>query len=45
MSDQMKDLADIPKDFIKDGTQLINRCTKRTSLQFPRSFGHVANTL
>lgn len=25
MSDQLKDLADVPKDFIKDGTQFINR--------------------
>lgn len=25
MSDQIKELADVPKDFIKDGTQFINR--------------------
>ncbi|KAK7511926.1 translocation complex subunit Sss1 [Phyllosticta citriasiana] len=30
MSDQLKELADVPKDFIKDGTLFINRCTKRT---------------
>ncbi|GAB7353575.1 hypothetical protein MBLNU459_g4001t2 [Dothideomycetes sp. NU459] len=28
MADQLKDLAEIPRDFIKDGTQFINRCTK-----------------
>lgn len=27
---QLKQIADIPKDFIKDGTQFLNRCTKRT---------------
>ena len=31
MSDQLKDLADLPREFLKDGTQFINRCTKRTS--------------
>jgi hypothetical protein len=29
MSDQIRELADIPKDFIRDGTQFINRCQKR----------------
>ncbi len=33
MSDQIQELIDIPRDFIKDGTMFINRCTKRkTSL-------------
>jgi len=30
MSDQIQEFMDIPRDFIKDGTQFINRCTKRT---------------
>ncbi|KAF2146284.1 uncharacterized protein K452DRAFT_294860 [Aplosporella prunicola CBS 121167] len=30
MSDQLKDLADVPKDFIKDGTQ----CTKPDKREF-----------
>jgi hypothetical protein len=33
MSDQpsaLQELADVPKDFFKEGTQFINRCTKRT---------------
>lgn len=29
MSDQFKEIADIPKDFLRDGTQFLNRCTKR----------------
>jgi hypothetical protein len=32
MSDQIQELIDIPRDFIKDGTMFINRCTKRKSL-------------
>jgi protein transport protein SEC61 subunit gamma and related proteins len=31
MSDQIQELIDIPRDFIKDGTMFIGRCTKRTS--------------
>ncbi|KAF2090134.1 translocation complex subunit Sss1 [Saccharata proteae CBS 121410] len=34
MSDQLKDLADVPKDFIKDGTQFLNRCTKPDKREF-----------
>ncbi|KAB2580626.1 putative protein transport protein Sec61 subunit gamma [Lasiodiplodia hormozganensis] len=34
MSDQIKELADVPKDFIKDGTQFINRCTKPDKREF-----------
>nr|KAK5441323.1 hypothetical protein LTR18_007167 [Exophiala xenobiotica] len=30
MSDLLQEMADVPKDFFKDGTQFINRCTKRT---------------
>jgi protein transport protein SEC61 subunit gamma-like protein len=32
MSDTLQEIADIPKDFFKDGTAFLNRCTKRTSL-------------
>ncbi|MCJ1239180.1 Sec61p translocation complex subunit [Varicellaria rhodocarpa] len=28
MSDQFKEIAEIPRDFLRDGTQFINRCTK-----------------
>jgi len=30
MADQVQEFMDIPRDFIKDGTQFINKCTKRT---------------
>ncbi|GAB7345956.1 hypothetical protein MBLNU457_4181t2 [Dothideomycetes sp. NU457] len=29
MADQLKEIAEIPRDFLKDGTQFLNRCTKR----------------
>ena len=36
MSDQLAQIADIPREFMRDGTQFINRCTKRTlSRSFP----------
>jgi len=28
MSETFQEIADIPKDFIRDGTQFLNRCTK-----------------
>lgn len=28
MSDQITELIELPKQFIKDGTQFLNRCTK-----------------
>ena len=31
MSDQVQEFLDIPKDFVKDGTQFLTRCTKRTA--------------
>ncbi|KAL8826946.1 MAG: hypothetical protein Q9191_003483 [Dirinaria sp. TL-2023a] len=34
MSDQLKELADIPKDFMRDGTQFMNRCTKPDKREF-----------
>ncbi|KIW24162.1 uncharacterized protein PV07_09892 [Cladophialophora immunda] len=30
MSEILQEIADVPKEFFKDGTQFINRCTKRT---------------
>lgn len=29
MSETLQELADLPKEFIRDGTQFMNRCTKR----------------
>ncbi|EHK97252.1 putative protein transport protein Sec61 subunit gamma [Glarea lozoyensis 74030] len=34
MSDQLQEFMDIPRDFIKDGTQFINRCTKPDRREF-----------
>ena len=31
MSDQLRELAEIPRDFLRDGTLFLNRCTKRRS--------------
>jgi len=31
MSETFQDLKDIPQEFFKDGTQFLNRCTKRES--------------
>ncbi|KAF2460419.1 hypothetical protein BDY21DRAFT_335364 [Lineolata rhizophorae] len=36
MADQMKELMDVPRDFLKDGTQFINRCTKPDKREFIR---------
>jgi preprotein translocase subunit Sss1 len=33
----LQELADLPKEFIKDGTQFINRCTKRTYAPTPNA--------
>ena len=30
MSEQFQEILDIPREFIKDGMQFINRCQKRT---------------
>jgi protein transport protein SEC61 subunit gamma-like protein len=38
MSDQIQELIDIPRDFIKDGTMFLNRCTKRKG-PLSRAFG------
>jgi hypothetical protein len=45
MSDQIQELIDIPRDFIKDGTMFINRCTKRTCAQSPRYSTHCGHEL
>ncbi|KAI5821159.1 hypothetical protein BZA77DRAFT_298814 [Pyronema omphalodes] len=42
MSDQFQQMAEIPKEFMRDGTQFINRCTKpdkREFLQISRAVG------
>ena len=30
MSDTFQEIADIPKDFVRDGSLFVKRCTKRT---------------
>lgn len=32
MSDTFQELADIPKDFVREGTLFVRRCTKRMSI-------------
>ncbi|KAF2757502.1 protein translocase SEC6 [Pseudovirgaria hyperparasitica] len=34
MADQLKEMAELPKDFIRDGTQFLNRCTKPDKREF-----------
>jgi len=34
MSDQFAQIAEIPREFIKDGTLFINRCTKPDKREF-----------
>ncbi|KAF3151263.1 Sec61p translocation complex subunit [Orbilia oligospora] len=34
MSDQVSQIADIPKDFLREGTQFVNRCTKPDRKEF-----------
>ncbi|KAI9703291.1 MAG: Sec61p translocation complex subunit [Candelina mexicana] len=34
MSDQVKELAEIPRDFLKEGTLFLNRCTKPDKREF-----------
>lgn len=31
MADSVQEILDVPKEFVKDGTQFIKRCQKRTS--------------
>ncbi|KAI9808574.1 MAG: hypothetical protein M1825_003723 [Sarcosagium campestre] len=34
MSDQLKEIAEIPRDFLRDGTLFLNRCTKPDKREF-----------
>ncbi|KAI9653964.1 MAG: Sec61p translocation complex subunit [Trizodia sp. TS-e1964] len=34
MADQLKELAEIPRDFLRDGTMFLNRCTKPDRREF-----------
>ncbi|KAI1635510.1 hypothetical protein F4809DRAFT_613463 [Biscogniauxia mediterranea] len=34
MAEQIQEFFDVPKDFIKEGTQFINRCTKPDKREF-----------
>jgi len=34
MADTLQEMADIPKDFFKDGTAFLNRCTKPDRREF-----------
>ncbi|KAF2802909.1 protein translocase SEC6 [Mytilinidion resinicola] len=34
MSDQLKEFADMPQEFVKDGMQFLNRCTKPDKREF-----------
>lgn len=37
MSDTFQELADIPKDFVREGTLFVRRCTKRMSIIYVSS--------
>ncbi|KAF2691592.1 secE/sec61-gamma protein [Lentithecium fluviatile CBS 122367] len=32
--DQIKEMADVPQEFVKDGLQFVNRCTKPDKREF-----------
>ncbi|RWQ98974.1 translocase SEC61 complex gamma subunit, partial [Paecilomyces variotii] len=34
MSDTFQELADIPRDFVRDGMQFVHRCTKPDKREF-----------
>ncbi|KAH9884024.1 protein transporter Sec61 subunit gamma [Xylariomycetidae sp. FL2044] len=34
MSDQVQEILDLPKDFVKDGMGFMNRCTKPDQKEF-----------
>ncbi|KKY19761.1 putative translocation complex subunit sss1 [Phaeomoniella chlamydospora] len=34
MSETFQEIADVPKDFLRDGTQFLNRCTKPDRREF-----------
>lgn len=45
MSDQVKELLDVPRDFLKEGTQFVNRCTKRSSSALVAAFPKLTSWL
>jgi len=34
MSDQIQEFLDVPKDFVKEGTQFLTKCTKPDQKEF-----------
>ncbi|RKF53559.1 putative protein transport protein Sec61 subunit gamma [Erysiphe neolycopersici] len=36
MADQIQEIMDIPREFVKDGSQFLNRCTKPDLKEFIR---------
>lgn len=43
MADTVQEILDVPKEFVKDGTQFIKRCQKRMFLlQSPHGEPHLA---
>jgi len=34
MSDKIREMAEIPQQFVKEGTQFVNRCTKPTREEY-----------
>ncbi|ORX36804.1 secE/sec61-gamma protein [Kockovaella imperatae] len=34
MSEKAREFADVPQQFIKEGTQFVNRCTKPTKAEY-----------
>lgn len=45
MSETLQDLTDVPKEFFKDGTQFLNRCTKRMFFVLFLSFSGFVRSL
>lgn len=45
MSETLQDLTDVPKEFFKDGTQFLNRCTKRMLFVLFLSFSGFVRSL
>lgn len=45
MSETFQELADIPKDFIREGSQFVRRCTKRMLIGSPNLGVHDTLTL
>lgn len=35
MADQIQEILDVPREFVKEGVQFLNRCQKRTILPIP----------